>query len=149
MEAYKYNNEPEAQKIKHLLEVQDIPCEIHSFENWGYDGVFRGQVGMGQIVVPDNMADRAKQVIDRFIKEEREGGEGDPELKRLKLKYHVEQLKTLKFVINAALIIAVIAFFKLGFFGIILIGLLAIGVIFGNDYVTKELKRVKEKTDKI
>ena len=62
MKIYKYNNEPEAQKIKVLLEAQNIPCELRSFENWGYDGVFRGQIGMGEVIVPDHFSAKAKAI---------------------------------------------------------------------------------------
>ena len=57
MRIYKYNTEPEAQKVKHLLEAQNIPCEIHSFENWGYDGALRGTMSMGEIIIPDEFTD--------------------------------------------------------------------------------------------
>ena len=63
---YRYSNIPESHRIKALLEEEKIPCELHSFENWGYDGAFRGQMGMGEIIVPDEYADKAKGIIDKF-----------------------------------------------------------------------------------
>jgi len=151
MRVYVYSNNPEAQKVKHLLESQDMPCEIHSFENWGYDGVFRGQVGMGEIVVPDDQAERAKEVIEKFKAEERDKPfEGDAELNRIKLEQRIEQLGTLRYVIY--IVFAVLAYyllFSMGLFGIIGAGLLSMGLIYGIAHLKKELAEAKKELDKI
>jgi hypothetical protein len=72
MKIYKYNNEPEAQKIKALLEAENIPCELHSFETGAFDGVFRGQIGMGEVIVLDEFSNKAKEIVDKFISEQKD-----------------------------------------------------------------------------
>ncbi len=71
-----YDNYPESVAIKQLLEDKGIPVEIHSFEEWGYDGVFRGQIGMGEIIVPEEYEKEARTIVHQFVREkdaEREG----------------------------------------------------------------------------
>ena len=68
MKIYRYHNEPEAQKIKTLLGAENIPCQLHSFETWGLDGIFRAEMGMGEVIVPDEFANKAKQIIDELKK---------------------------------------------------------------------------------
>lgn len=151
MRVYTYNNNPEAQKVKHLLESQEIPCEIHSFENWGYDGLFRGQVGMGEITVPDKLAGKAKEVIEKFKAEERDKPfKGDAELSRIKLRHRIEQLGALRYVIY--IVFAVLSYYLLfimGVFGIIGAGLFYIGLIHGIAHIKKELAEAKKELDSI
>lgn len=124
---YKYNNEPEAQKIKSLLESENIPCEIHSFENWGYDGAFRGQIGMGEVIVPDKFSVKAKETIDKFIKEERNRYYIDDELTILKLQRAAKGYRWAKYILVPLCFISVI-------FGVflLLVGTLpkVIGILF-------------------
>ena len=138
---------PEAQKIKILLEDENIPCEVHSFENWGYNGVFRGQMGMGEIVVPDELTDRAKAIVDKFIKEERNApGEMDPASAKTVSSRTIANLYGL-------ILIVLMAFIAFGFFlllgvrgnaGIALYFLLT-GVVLA---VLARIKKVLRKTKK-
>jgi hypothetical protein len=128
MKIYRYSNEVEAQKIKFLFEDENVPCEIHSFENWGYDGMFRGQMGMGEIIVPDGFSDKARKIIDKFVKEEREKeNKEDNELRILKLESVAKQEKFYK----PSYVISII-------FGILLLlkfkGIASI-VIFGGSFI--------------
>ncbi|MFC1703320.1 hypothetical protein ACFL1E_00860 [Candidatus Omnitrophota bacterium] len=82
---YKYYNQQEALKIEASLKSENIPVEIHSFENWGYDGVFRHEVGMGEVIVPDEYEKRAKAIISEVLKEFKHTAE-DMEFKIIKLR---------------------------------------------------------------
>lgn len=150
MKIHRYSTEPEAQKIKFLLESQNIPCELHSFENWGYDGVFRGQMGMGEIVVPDRFADRAKEIINKFLEEERNKlYEEDVELKSIRLKRDVGKFKILIFY--PYVIFIIISYFLLfrikAMFTVIVVVLLFIGAMRVTFYAQKELKRVRKELE--
>jgi len=144
---YRYNSEPEAQKIKFLLESQNIPCEIHSFENWGYDGALRGAMGMGEIIVPDEFSDKAKEIIVKFVKEEmNKTPEQDMELKSIKLKRNIEKFKTLIYVIYIAFITCgyFLLFHFKGIIAIMVFLLLLITVIRATFYVRKDIEKAKE-----
>lgn len=66
---YIYHEHSEALVLQNLLESHGIPVRIHSFENWGYDGLFRSEVGMGEILVPDTLEEKATQLIHTFKEE--------------------------------------------------------------------------------
>ena len=90
---YKYYNQVEASKIKELLESEDIPVELRSFEEWGYDGVFRSQMGMGEILVPDEYQAKAEKIINTFTKEKEIEKVEDKELKMLALEGKIKGSK--------------------------------------------------------
>ena len=148
MKIYRYSTEPEAQKIKALLEAQNIPCKLHSFENWGYDGVFRGQMGMGEVIVPDEFSDKAKEIINKFVEEEVEKPplEKNVEFKKFKLEQDIDKIRTLIYIIY--IIFMIVASFLLfrfkGMLGIIIVILLAVGVVRGMSYLKKDLRKTKE-----
>ncbi len=64
-----YENHMEALALKRLLEEREIPVTVHSFEEWGVDGIFRSQMGMGEIIVPGELEGEAREAIAQFIAE--------------------------------------------------------------------------------
>ena len=66
---YRYNNIPESHQIEALLKEAKIPHELHSFEKGVYDGLFRVQIGMGEVMVLHKYISKAKEIIAKFIKE--------------------------------------------------------------------------------
>ena len=142
MQIYKYNNEPEAQKIKFLLENEKIPCEIHSFENWGYDGIFRGQIGMGEVIVPDEFSNKAKKIISEFLtKENTKPYKEDKDLRIMKLAYMVKSHKTGRFVYVGFIIVG--AILLIGFKSIIgaIISIAFTAILLFEEAEVKSLKR--------
>jgi hypothetical protein len=145
MRVYTYNNEPEARKIKLLLEAENIPCQIHSFETWGYDGVFRGEMGMGEIVVPDTVGLRAQEVVEQFVREERGKQVEDTELQLIRLEQDVAKLKSsLQMVYVGGIIFGLLILFSLpGFIGGMIIILLAIGVNMAAKRLQRDLRKAE------
>ena len=135
-----------------LLETQNIPCELLSFENWGYDGLLRGQMGMGEIVVPDEFAEKAKGVVDKFIKEERDKpAKMDAGLAKIVLRQNVGNLNALTYVIFIAFII--FGSFSLlrikGIFGVAVFALLTVCVVLGIKRTKKVLRDAKKELKRV
>lgn len=148
---YKYNNEPEAQKIKSLLESENIPCEIHSFENWGYDGAFRGQIGMGEVIVPDKFSVKAKEIINKYIEESSKNFKEDAESKSIKLKRDVEKLKTLIYYLYMLFVVfsLFLAYRMRNVLSAVIITLLAIGIYLVTTRLQKDLKKTQKELEKL
>jgi len=150
---YRYNDIPEAQRIVQLLEAQDIPCQIQSFENWGYDGIFRGQIGMGEIIVPDNFSDKAKEVIDEFVKEEKEKDfKGDKELRIIKITQNIQSYKIAPYFFYAwFMMLAYFILFKLRhpLISIVGLGLLVFGLMRSLSYFKNELEKSEKELEEI
>ena len=147
MKIYRYSNEPEARKVKVLLENQNIPCEIRSFENWGYDGLFRGQMGMGEIIVPDEFTEKAKVIVDKFVKEERNKPvEMDAGLASIVLKQNVGNLNALIYVIFIAFVIfgSFLLLRMRSSVGISIFVLLTVGVVLAIKRTKKILRDTKK-----
>ena len=152
MKIYKYNNELEAQKIKLLFAEQNIPCELRSFENWGYNGLFRGQIGMGEVIVPDEFTDKAKGIIDKFVKEERDKPlEIDIDLAHIVLKRNIGSLNAFIWLIFISFIIigSFLLFRISGIISIVVVVMLAICTISAINRLQNALKNTKEKLEKI
>lgn len=77
-----YENHMEALALQHLLQEKEIPAMVHSFEEWGVDGIFRSQMGMGEIIVPDGQEEEAREAIAQFMAERdgrKDGGDAGGE----------------------------------------------------------------------
>lgn len=67
-------NRFEADLLMHALQNEDVPAFLRSFEETPYDGLFVSQRGWGLIMVPENFAIQAKQVIEPLIRDFRARG---------------------------------------------------------------------------
>ncbi len=56
-------NEFEAEVIKDALEKEQIPTIIRSFKDTAYDGIYILQKGWGNVLVPEEYKDKAKQIV--------------------------------------------------------------------------------------
>jgi len=91
---YRYGSYPEASCIKEVLESNGIPVEVHSFENWGFDGVFRSQIGMGEILVADKFQKKAERLIEEYKKwKEVEVGKAGDQDKQYEREFKIYKLK--------------------------------------------------------
>lgn len=144
MQLYRYGNEIERQKLKSLLEEKNIPFEDRCFEDWGYNGVFRPQMGMGEIIVGEYAYEKARLVIKEFLDDEQNKVfEKDAGSEEFFLEHEVRNTKAL---IRGGYSILVI----LGIFLFFLRGLvLFVGIAFYILIAFFVLRRIKENKESL
>lgn len=59
-------NRFEADVIRDALEKENITFIIKEFKDTAYDGLFITQLGWGEVMVPDEEAKRAEEIIDNI-----------------------------------------------------------------------------------
>ncbi len=61
--AYKPENDAEALALKAVLTEHDIYCEVVSFHDTAYDGLYQSQYGWGVIKVREKDYEKAQKII--------------------------------------------------------------------------------------
>ncbi len=56
-------NSFEAEVIKDALENEEIPTMIRSFHDTAYNGIYILQKGWGNVLVPEDLKDKAERII--------------------------------------------------------------------------------------
>ncbi|HNW70439.1 MAG TPA: DUF2007 domain-containing protein [Bacteroidales bacterium] len=63
------NNQFEAERIKEILDINEIPHMIRSFHDTAYDGVFQAQYGWGALEADEKdevrILELIKEVLDK------------------------------------------------------------------------------------
>jgi hypothetical protein len=67
------SNRFEADTFLNALEQEEIPTLLRSFEETPYDGLFVSQRGWGQILVPEELEERARLVIESLARDIEKG----------------------------------------------------------------------------
>ena len=65
---YTFNNIVEGERLRNLLEEEEIQVMIRSLEDSAYDGIFRPQIGAGKIMVFEEDIKRGREIIKEFNK---------------------------------------------------------------------------------
>ncbi len=143
MQLYKYSNEIERQKLKSLLEQENIPFEDRCFEDWGYNGIFRPQMGMGEIIVSEYAYEKARLVIKDFLEEERkEASETDAESEKFFLEHKARKIRAL--LQGDYLLLVVLGVFLIFTRGAVLFIGTAIYIVIAF-FITRRIKNSRER----
>jgi len=65
-------NKFEADLIAQTLQDEGIPVMIRSYHDTAYNGIFIPQKGWGAVMVPAEMEDKARSIIDELLRDLRE-----------------------------------------------------------------------------
>ena len=71
-------NRFEADLIAQTLQEEGIPCMIRSYQDTAYDGIFIPQKGWAAVMVPEELEERASDIIAELrkgMKERKQHGE--------------------------------------------------------------------------
>ncbi|HNW91009.1 MAG TPA: DUF2007 domain-containing protein [Bacteroidales bacterium] len=63
------NNEFEAERIKEILDINEIPHMIRSFHDTAYDGVFQAQFGWGALEADEKDEARILELLKEIMDE--------------------------------------------------------------------------------
>lgn len=64
---YKFDNVVEAMAIKAMLEENNVPCVVTSFEDLAYDGMFQVQKGWGMLQVFEGDKEKTEELITAYL----------------------------------------------------------------------------------
>jgi hypothetical protein len=67
-------NKFEADLISQTLQNEGIPVMIRSYHDTAYNGIFIPQKGWGAVMVPAEMEDKARIIIEELLRDLREQG---------------------------------------------------------------------------
>ncbi len=76
VEVYTFSDIVEGQLLKKFLEENGIRAEIRSFYDSAYNGIYTLTKGAGRIVVNKKDEQKAKQLIQEFLRSESSNSEG-------------------------------------------------------------------------
>jgi hypothetical protein len=76
VEVYTFSDIVEGQFLKKFLEQNGIRAEIRSFYDSAYNGIYTLTKGAGRIMVNKKDEEKARKLIEGFLKNEGSGSEG-------------------------------------------------------------------------
>jgi len=62
-------NEMEAQRLDSILEQENIPHVVRSYQDSVYDGIFQSQRGWGHLEAPGKYAEQIREIFERMKNE--------------------------------------------------------------------------------